>query len=134
MIDEADVEHEEVPEEKPEGLEVDRTGNMPYALAPTDPYYEYQWYHNFLGTVDAWDATKGKGVKVAVLDTGIDFTHPDLKSNIAAFSFSFSTKRFSWDTLVSFFFVWFCFVLFCLLIVPVCVPVCVSLRATRECI
>ena len=92
LIDEADVEHEEVPEEKPEGLEVDRTGNMPYALAPTDPYYEYQWYHNFLGTVDAWDATKGKGVKVAVLDTGIDFTHPDLKSNIAAYE-SFVTDE-----------------------------------------
>jgi subtilisin len=29
----------------------------------------------------AWDATRGKGVKVAVLDTGIDFNHPDLASN-----------------------------------------------------
>jgi subtilisin len=29
----------------------------------------------------AWDVTRGKGVKVAVLDTGIDFNHPDLASN-----------------------------------------------------
>lgn len=29
----------------------------------------------------AWDTTKGKGIKVAVLDTGIDFTHPDIVPN-----------------------------------------------------
>ena len=29
----------------------------------------------------AWSTSKGKGIRVAVLDTGIDFNHPDLKSN-----------------------------------------------------
>jgi subtilisin len=29
----------------------------------------------------AWDTTKGRGVKVAVVDTGIDYTHPDISPN-----------------------------------------------------
>lgn len=29
----------------------------------------------------AWDCSRGKGINVAVLDTGIDFNHPDLKAN-----------------------------------------------------
>jgi subtilisin len=29
----------------------------------------------------AWDCSRGKGINVAVLDTGIDYNHPDLKPN-----------------------------------------------------
>jgi len=31
----------------------------------------------------AWNASTGSGVKVAVVDTGIDLDHPDLRTNIA---------------------------------------------------
>jgi subtilisin len=30
---------------------------------------------------EVWDTSMGKGIRVAVLDTGIDFNHPDLKPN-----------------------------------------------------
>jgi subtilisin family serine protease len=32
---------------------------------------------------NAWAKTQGQGVRVAVIDTGIDLNHPDLKANIA---------------------------------------------------
>lgn len=30
----------------------------------------------------AWDASRGKGINIAILDTGIDGTHPDLAANL----------------------------------------------------
>lgn len=41
------------------------------------------WGKKLSGIPLAWQKTKGEGVKVAVLDTGIDLNHPDLKGVIA---------------------------------------------------
>ncbi len=49
-----------------------------------DPYfkYGYQWFHNSVYNGFAWDVTEGDGVTVAVLDTGADLDHDDLKNRI----------------------------------------------------
>ncbi|MDV8146972.1 S8 family serine peptidase [Arthrobacter sp. B10-11] len=55
------------------------------AATPNDPYYPQQWaLHTGSGAMnigDAWDATKGAGAVVAVIDTGIT-THSDLAANV----------------------------------------------------
>jgi subtilisin family serine protease len=40
-----------------------------------------------IGICEAWSMATGKGVKVAVLDQGIQLNHPDLKANISPLSF-----------------------------------------------
>ena len=43
---------------------------------PTDYYYQYQ--HDVVDSYAAWGVTTGKGVTVAVLDTGVNGSHEDL--------------------------------------------------------
>jgi thermitase len=65
-----------------------------FDLAPqteslNDPLFGKQWYVNHIGANRAWGITKGKGVVVAVIDTGVDYTHPDLKDAVVGKGFSF---------------------------------------------
>ena len=53
------------------------------AYVPNDPMYAQQWDLAGIGAPSAWDVTKGKSsVLVAVVDTGVDYTHPDLVGRI----------------------------------------------------
>jgi len=51
---------------------------------PTDSLYSQQWYLSKIKAPQAWDFTKGgnQDVVIAILDTGVDVDHPDLKENI----------------------------------------------------
>lgn len=54
------------------------------ALASTDdPYRDQQWALDVLGADEAWQVTRGRGAVVAVIDTGVDLQHPDLRSRLA---------------------------------------------------
>lgn len=57
------------------------------AAAPGDPLFSDQWSladDTVLGAGPAWDQTTGGDVTVAVIDSGVDTTHPDLAPNIWA--------------------------------------------------
>ncbi|KKU48125.1 MAG: peptidase S8 and S53, subtilisin, kexin, sedolisin [Parcubacteria group bacterium GW2011_GWA2_46_9] len=53
------------------------------AFEPNDVYYPQQWHLRQIGAPLAWEVTTGSpDVVVAVLDSGVDINHPDLKQNI----------------------------------------------------
>jgi subtilisin len=43
------------------------------------------WGVHIVQAPSIWHATKGEGMKISVLDTGVDLTHPDLVGNIKAY-------------------------------------------------
>ena len=54
------------------------------AYASTDPGRSQQWGLTKIHADQAWTKTKGAGITIAIVDTGIDLTHPDLKAHIGS--------------------------------------------------
>ncbi len=67
---------------------------IPIKMIPDDPAFSNQWaldnarqnggtYRADIDATEAWDIEKGnERVIIAVVDTGVDYTHPDLAANI----------------------------------------------------
>jgi thermitase len=53
------------------------------AATPTDPYYSRQWHLAKASLPAAWNTTTGSSaIRIAILDTGVDGTHPDLSGKL----------------------------------------------------
>ena len=65
---------------KPDNPAIPTTGS---GGSGSDPMYNKQWGMNQMNVKDSWNKTKGTpNMIVAVIDTGVDYTHEDLVDNL----------------------------------------------------
>ncbi len=53
------------------------------SIIPSDTYYNNQWYLTKIKATEAWNETRlSPNVIIAIIDSGVQISHPDLESNI----------------------------------------------------
>jgi serine protease len=52
------------------------------AAPPNDPYFGLQWGIQQINADEAWTTSTGAGQIIAVVDSGVDLNHPDLKAKL----------------------------------------------------
>jgi thermitase len=66
-------------------LDYIRTHDQSEQIIPNDPQFSSEWHLSKISAPQAWTITTGStGVIVAIADTGVDSTHPDLVSKMVA--------------------------------------------------
>ncbi len=50
--------------------------------APNDPLYAQQWGPQQVRAEQAWPTSSGRGAVIAIVDSGVDLQHPDLKRKL----------------------------------------------------
>jgi len=67
-----------------EFAELDHIGS-PQSVTPNDPLYSSEWHLTKILAPDAWSTTTGSSsITIAIIDTGVETTHPDLSSKMVA--------------------------------------------------
>ena len=57
-----------------------------------DPLFPLQWHLTLMNVLPAWSISRGAGTYVAVLDDGVQYSHPDLRVNRSlSFGWNFET-------------------------------------------
>jgi subtilisin family serine protease len=70
------------------------------AIIPNDPSFDQQWHLNQIQAPQAWEINTGlPTMVVALVDTGVDLTHPDLVSSLVpGYASYFLARRAQTDT------------------------------------
>ena len=61
----------------------------PLQAAPNDPEFPEQWGMQKVGAETAWTRSKGAGVKIAIVDSGVDPLHEDLVGKMTGDGYDF---------------------------------------------
>ena len=72
---------------------VERNAVMRMMAVPNDPIYQRQWGLPKIGAEQAWDITTGSEIVIAIIDTGVSPSHPDLAGRVLPGFNSFNDSR-----------------------------------------